>query len=125
MRVEFARRHDHRVEAQCGQLVPHLGRLQRFEGLAVQLVDEIGVGFVLHCGLMFAARITLPHFSVSSVMTLPRSAGVPGNGVLPRSAKRAFSLGSARPALISMLSCRMISVDVPCGAPMPSHAIDS
>src|SRR6476661_9706815 len=31
----------------------------------------------LHSGLMLAARTTLPHFSVSSAMSLPKSAGVP------------------------------------------------
>ena len=30
-----------------------------------------------HSGLMLAARITLPHFSVSSAMSLPKSAGEP------------------------------------------------
>src|SRR5262245_27816928 len=34
---------------------------------------------------MFAARITLPHFSVSSAMSLPKSAGVPGS--IPRAAQ--------------------------------------
>jgi hypothetical protein len=43
-----------------------------------------------HSGLMLAARITLPHFSVSSAMNLPKSAGEPGNAIPPRSASRAF-----------------------------------
>ena len=30
-----------------------------------------------HCALMLAARITLPHFSVSSAINLPKSAGEP------------------------------------------------
>src|SRR5438445_11182459 len=50
---------------------------------------------------MFAARITLPHFSVSSAMSLLKSAGEPVSGVPPRSASRALILGSARAALIS------------------------
>src|SRR5258707_843889 len=61
-----------------------------------------------HSGLMLFARITLPHFSVSSAMNLPKSAGEPGNTVLPRSASRALILGSARPALISLLSLSTI-----------------
>ena len=32
-----------------------------------------------HSGLIFAARITLPHFSVSSAMNLPKSAGEPAS----------------------------------------------
>ena len=28
-----------------------------------------------YCGLMLAARITLPHFSVSSAISFPKSAG--------------------------------------------------
>jgi hypothetical protein len=48
-----------------------------------------------HSGLMLAARITLPHFSVSSAMSLPKSAGEPGRTVPPRSPNRAFILGSA------------------------------
>ena len=56
--------------------------------------------------------MTLSHFSVSSAMSLPKSAGEPGNGVLPRSASRPLILGSARPALISLLSLSMISAGV-------------
>ena len=44
-------------------------------------------------GLMFAVRTTLAHFSVSSTMNLPKSAGEPGNAAAPRSVNRAFSLG--------------------------------
>jgi hypothetical protein len=49
-------------------------------------------------GLTSAARITLPHFSVSSAMNLPKSAGVIDFGTLPTSAKRAIILGSVRTA---------------------------
>ena len=41
-----------------------------------------------YSALMFAARITLPHFSVSSAMCLPKSLGEPGSTVPPRSATR-------------------------------------
>ena len=47
---------------------------------------------------------TFAHFSVSSAMSLPNSAGEPGSTVPPRSASRAFILVSARAALISLLS---------------------
>ena len=73
----------------------------------------------LHCGLMFAARITLPHFSVSSARSLPYSSRERASGALPRSAIPALILGSARPALISRLSLSMISTGVWRGAPMP------
>src|SRR5262249_32247899 len=45
-----------------------------------------------HSGLMLAARITLPHFSVSSAMSLPKSVAEPTSGVLPKSASRALIL---------------------------------
>jgi hypothetical protein len=67
-----------------------------------------------HSGLMLAARITLPHFSVSSAISLPKSAGEPASTVPPR---------SARPALISFLSLSMISMAVFLGAPRPNEAL--
>src|SRR5215831_12797768 len=71
------------------------------------------------CGLMLAARITLPHFSVSSAISLPNWTGDPGNGVPPRSARRAFILGSSRAALTSLLSLSTISAGMAFGAPRP------
>ena len=68
---------------------------------------------------MFAARITLAHFSVSSARCLPNSAGEPGKTVPPRSPNRAFILGSARPVLVAWLSFSTISVGVFLGAPRP------
>jgi hypothetical protein len=53
-----------------------------------------------HCALMLSARITFPHFSISSAMNLLKSAGEPGRTV-PRPANRALIWGSARPALTS------------------------
>src|SRR5262249_29548711 len=46
----------------------------------------------------------LPHFSVTSAISLPKSAGEPASTVPPRPASRAFMLGSATPALVSLLS---------------------
>jgi hypothetical protein len=60
-------------------------------------VMEYLARMLLHSGLMLAARITLPHFSVSSAMSLPKSAGEPTSGVLPRSASRALILESRGP----------------------------
>ena len=75
--------------------------------------------------LMLAARITLPHFSVSSAMSLPKSADEPASGVAPRSARRAFNFGSARPALIALLSFSMMSTGVFLGAQRPFHPLAS
>src|SRR5262249_38730380 len=55
-------------------------------------------------GLMLAAWITLPHFSISSAISFPKSAGEPGSGVLPKLASREFIFGSAKAALTSLLS---------------------
>src|SRR5215470_16148788 len=60
-------------------------------------------------GLMLAARITLPHFSASSLMSLPKSAGEPASAAAPKSASRAFILGSARATFISLFSLLIIS----------------
>ena len=46
-----------------------------------------------YSGLMLAARITLPHFSVSSAMSFPKSAGEPLSTLPPKSASRALILG--------------------------------
>src|SRR5262245_53681018 len=70
-------------------------------------------------GLMLAARITLPHFSVSSVMSVLKSADEPPRIIPPRSTSCVFTLGSARPALISLLSLSMIPAGVLAGAPKP------
>ena len=48
-----------------------------------------------YSGLMFAARITLPHFSVSSARSLAKSEDEPVNISLPNSAIRAFTVGSS------------------------------
>src|SRR5262249_31722362 len=78
-----------------------------------------------HSGLMFAARITLAHFSVSSAISLPKSAGEPASTVPPRSASRAFILGSARAAVISLLSMSRIAPGVPLGARRPNQPLAS
>src|SRR5262245_21501897 len=78
-----------------------------------------------HSGLMLAARITLPHFSVSSAMNLPKSAGVIGIGVPPKSSSRAFIFGSARAALVSLLSFSTMSAGVFLGAQMPYQIVAS
>src|SRR5436190_21311185 len=55
---------------------------------------EFGSGLPRQSALMLAARITLPHFSVSSAMNLPKSAGEPANTAPPRSVRPFLMLGS-------------------------------
>src|SRR5258708_7337320 len=78
-----------------------------------------------HSALMLEARTTLPHFSVSSAISLPNSAGVIGMVTPPRSARRALNLGSVRPPLISLLSRSTISLGVFLGAPIPFQPLAS
>src|SRR5262249_61375280 len=47
---------------------------------AERVLRNIGSGLPRQSGLMLAARITLPHFSVSSATSFPNSAGVIGMG---------------------------------------------
>src|SRR5262249_58568934 len=82
-------------------------------------VTEYRSEFSDHSGLMPANFTTLPHFSVSAAMKLPKSEGEPAITVPPRSASRALSWGSARAALISLLSLLTISAGVPLGPPTP------
>src|SRR5262249_33631259 len=84
-----------------------------------------GRGLPDHPRLMPTDFTTLPHFSVSSAMSLPKSTGEPGRAVAPSSASRVFILGSARPALTSLLSVSMISAGVPLGAPKPAIPLAS
>jgi predicted component of type VI protein secretion system len=68
---------------------------------------------------------TLPHLSVSSAMSFPKSAGEPKSGVPPRSASLAFILGSPRAALISLFSLLTMSAGVVLGPPTPNHELAS
>src|SRR5262249_42155781 len=78
-----------------------------------------------YSGLIPVNFTTLPHFSVSSAIIFPKSAGDIGAGTTPSSLKRAFILGSASPALISLFSLSTISAGVLFGAPMPHQTVDS
>src|SRR5262245_25324152 len=101
----------HRVGRDCG-------------GFAERNVMEC-LGRLDHSGLMLAARITLPHFSVSSAMSLPESAGVPDNALPPTSARRGLNVGSTSATLISLLSLPMISAGVPVRTPTPYQVLAS
>src|SRR5215831_2235698 len=78
-----------------------------------------------HYGLMLAAKITLPHFMVSSAISLAKSAGEPGSTVAPRLASRAWKLASARLALTCVFNLLMVSAGVFLGAPMPYQLLAS
>src|SRR6516165_2733067 len=78
-----------------------------------------------YSGLIPANLTTLPHFSVSSTISLLKSAGEPASTVPPRSTSRALILGSARPALISLLSLSTTSMGVFLGAPTPNQVLAS
>src|ERR1700730_10370360 len=88
-------------------------------------VMEYWYGLPDHSGFMPANWTTLPHFSVSSEMSLPKSAGEPPSTVPPRSASRALILGSARAALISLFSLSTIWTGVLLGAPNPPQKLAS
>jgi hypothetical protein len=76
-----------------------------------------------HSALSPANFTTLPHFPVSSAMTLVKSAGAPGMPSPPRLANRALNFGSVKPALIALLSLSTISTGVSLGAAMPSNDV--
>src|SRR5215475_14371892 len=88
-------------------------------------VMECLVGAAGHSGLMLAARITLLHFSVSLTMKVSKSAEEPANIALPRSERRACTWGSARIALISLLSLSTIAPGVLLRRAMAHHWLAS
>src|SRR6516162_5511289 len=100
------------------------GSLPR-SGLVQQTIMEDLPGLPDQSALTPANFTTLADFSVSSTRSLPKSAGEPGRAVAPNSANRAFILGSARAALISLLSLSTISAGVLFGAPTPVQKLDS
>ena len=78
-----------------------------------------------YSAVIFANLITLAHFSVSSAIRFPNSAGVIDSGSTPKLIRRAFVAGSNTMALISLLSFSMIAEGVPLGAPMPFQPVAS
>lgn len=78
-----------------------------------------------HSVLILAARITLLHLCVSSAISRPKSPELIGIGTAPNSVSRALSLGSARLALISLLSLPTIATGVACGTPTPNQLLAS
>src|SRR5262249_18297946 len=67
--------------------------------------------------------MTLPHFSFSAARNFPNSAGEVAKTFSPQSVMVCLILGSARPALIALLSVSMIGAGVFLGATTSSgHA---
>ena len=62
-----------------------------------------------HSALMLRAQITLPHFSVSSAISLIKSADEPASAVPPSSASRVLILGSGRAAARSTFGRRRMA----------------
>src|SRR5262249_18260003 len=65
-----------------------------------------------HSTLMFANFITLAHFSVSSTIRFPNSAGVIDSGSTPKPIRRAFMAGSQKNALVSLINFSTIVEDL-------------
>src|SRR5260370_18555472 len=87
--------------------------------------DTSVMELVDHSGLAPEDFTTLAHFSISPVMCFPKSPGEVTNTVPPKSAILAFNLGSARLALISLLSFSTISAGVFLGATTPHQPLAS
>src|SRR5262249_11763693 len=96
------------------QKLPSVGK---FHGVPLRNASDA----TLHSALMPAARITSPHFSASSAMSVPNAADVIDIGSTPKPASRALMRGSAVTALISVLSLSITSAGVSFGAPTPYH----
>jgi hypothetical protein len=75
--------------------------------------------------LILANLITFAHFSVSLAMNFSNSGGLIGIGMPPKSISRAFNAGSARPALVSLLSFSTMSAGVFLGALVPNQTLAS
>src|SRR6516225_6022914 len=97
------------------------------------LSDRLGFSNRLFASCGFGDR-RFPTFRLGSSFSrhgslpdayLPRSADEPVSTVAPRSASRAFNLGSASDSFIAVLSRSTISTGVPLGAPMPYQALAS
>src|SRR5262245_59826844 len=71
-------------------------------------VTEQCIGLSRQSALMLAARITLPHFSVSSAMSFAKSAGEPGSAS-PRSAKTDLHLGVSEGRVHLLLSLSIMT----------------
>src|SRR5215468_1465745 len=74
--------------------------------------------------LIPASRMTFSHFVFSLAIKLPNSAGEPAKTFSPQSAIVCLILGSARPALIDLLSASIRAEGVSFGARTPNQPTD-
>src|SRR5262245_9901145 len=86
---------------------------------------NVGVELRDYSALMPENLITLAHFSVSSAVNLPNSAGVIGMGTPPSSAMRVLIVGSANAARTVGLMVATMSVGVFLGAQRAYHWLAS
>src|SRR5262249_8523046 len=84
--------------SQQKKLLGHLVGAAHGGGFAERTLRNIWSRWADHSALMLAARITLPHFSVSSATSFPNSAGVIGMGSPASSARRVCNFESANTA---------------------------
>src|SRR5262249_41278000 len=88
--------------------LPKQGQERSAVSFAERDLWNVGATMTAYSALMLAARITLPHFSVSSAISFPNSAGDNASTVPPKVASLALIFGSASAALISLLSFSML-----------------
>src|SRR5262245_22681032 len=88
-------------------------------------VTEHWIGLSRQSALMLAARITLPHFSISPATNVLNLSGVFATAVAPKSANRALMSEFANPAFVSLLSLSTISIGVFLGTPTPFQPLAS
>src|SRR5262245_25848684 len=100
---------------------PHLA--SGFQGRCK--IATLHAGFGVIRGMSAENLTTLPHLSISSATSFPKSAGEPGMTVPPSSARRALTAASAKPAFISVLSLSIMWLGVFLGAATPYHALAS
>ena len=95
-RIERGARADRKDAYQHGQKRPasrEQARWRRPRRATMSFAPPGGYGTSAYSCLIWAIRITLPHFSVSSAMSLPKSAGEPGNVVPPKLGESRLQLG--------------------------------
>src|SRR6266540_6144658 len=109
-------RHGKPAAEQCDEFPPRHVEHAASSTLLLARSDER----TRYSALTLAARITLPHFSVSSAMSLANSELESESGVSPSSAIRRVILESASARLISWFSLLMISAGVARGATIPT-----
>src|SRR5262249_8504635 len=108
-----------RVRFRANRTLNRHRRMPEFDPKLTLAIARYGTYPGTQSGLTPADLTTFAHFSVSSSMSLPKSAGELASAVAPKSESFVLILGSTSAALISLLSLSMISTGVFLGAPTP------